>query len=152
MNAPLHEEPVFSISAVERDTGLSKDTLRVWERRYGFPAPLRNANGERLYPQHQLDRLRLVRRLLDGGHRPARIVAASIEELEDLVAAIRGANADPLAPERDTALLQFVRLHRSAELAAGLRQALLKQGLQRFVVETLAPLAAAVGGLWSPPL
>lgn len=148
MNAPLHEEPVFSISAVERDTGLSKDTLRVWERRYGFPAPLRNANGERLYPQHQLDRLRLVRRLLDGGHRPARIVAASIEELEGLVAAIRGANADPLAPERDTALLQFVRLHRSAELAAGLRQALLKQGLQRFVVETLAPLAAAVGEAW----
>ncbi|MBK8767339.1 MAG: MerR family transcriptional regulator, partial [Burkholderiaceae bacterium] len=29
----------LSISAVERDTGLSKDTLRVWERRYGFPLP-----------------------------------------------------------------------------------------------------------------
>ena len=39
-----------TIAAVERETGLSKDTLRIWERRYGFPEPLRDANGERLYP------------------------------------------------------------------------------------------------------
>lgn len=30
---------LLSIAAVERDTGLTKDTLRVWERRYGFPTP-----------------------------------------------------------------------------------------------------------------
>ncbi|MET1081887.1 MAG: MerR family transcriptional regulator, partial [Burkholderiales bacterium] len=28
-----------SIATVERDTGLSKDTLRMWERRYQFPRP-----------------------------------------------------------------------------------------------------------------
>jgi len=36
----------FNIAAVERDTGLSKDVLRMWERRYGFPVPNRDANGE----------------------------------------------------------------------------------------------------------
>ncbi len=40
----------LSIAAVERDTGLSKDTLRVWERRYGFPTPGRDTLGERAYP------------------------------------------------------------------------------------------------------
>ena len=35
----------ISIAAVERDTGLSKDTLRVWERRYGFPRPERDAGA-----------------------------------------------------------------------------------------------------------
>lgn len=49
---------------------------------------------------------------------------------------------------RDDGLLQLVRLHRSVELAAALRQALMKQGLQRFVAETVAPLAAAVGEAW----
>ena len=48
----------LSISAVERDTGLSKDTLRVWERRYGFPNPLRDAFGEPIYPLEQVDPLR----------------------------------------------------------------------------------------------
>jgi len=37
--------PGFTIAAVERDTGLSKDTLRVWERRYLFPVPGRDAHG-----------------------------------------------------------------------------------------------------------
>ena len=38
----------LTIAAVERETSLSRDTLRAWERRYGFPAPLRDANGERV--------------------------------------------------------------------------------------------------------
>ena len=47
-----------TIADVERDTGLSKDTLRVWERRYGFPDPTRDAVGERRYDDAQLLRLR----------------------------------------------------------------------------------------------
>ena len=38
----------LNITAVERETGLSKDVLRMWERRYGYPKPDRDANGERL--------------------------------------------------------------------------------------------------------
>jgi len=65
MNKPL----LLSIAAVERDTGLSKDTLRVWEKRYGFPCPERDRQGERSYPIDQVERLRLIKRLLDVGHR-----------------------------------------------------------------------------------
>ena len=54
MSAPLlpgeAAAGAYPISAVERETGLSKDTLRMWERRYGFPAPGRDAQGERVYP------------------------------------------------------------------------------------------------------
>ncbi|MGA0116507.1 MAG: MerR family transcriptional regulator, partial [Burkholderiales bacterium] len=42
--ASLADDALYNIAAVERDTGLSKDTLRVWERRYGFPAPVRDQN------------------------------------------------------------------------------------------------------------
>ncbi|MGZ8253883.1 MAG: MerR family transcriptional regulator, partial [Burkholderiaceae bacterium] len=70
--------PDLPIAAVERDTGLSKDTLRVWERRYGFPQPLRDANGERVYPQDQVDKLRLIKRLMDQGHRPGKIAECSV--------------------------------------------------------------------------
>ena len=54
----------WSIAEVERDTGLGKDTLRVWERRYGFPVPGRDRQGERSYPQDQVQRLRVIKRLL----------------------------------------------------------------------------------------
>jgi hypothetical protein len=74
----------LSIAAVERDTGLSKDTLRVWERRYGFPLPQRDAIGERAYPLDQVERLRIVKRLLDAGHRPGRVVALPLPALQQL--------------------------------------------------------------------
>ncbi len=44
-----HSGVILNISAVERETGLSKDVLRMWERRYGFPKPPRDDNGERQY-------------------------------------------------------------------------------------------------------
>lgn len=147
MNIPT-TEPALSIAAVERDTGLSKDTLRVWERRYGFPAPSRDANGERLYPQEQVDKLRLIRRLLDLGQRPARIIGSSTAELTEILETQRGKTLTPEQTEREQALLQYVRLHRSSELVSGLHQALMKQGLQRFVAETIAPLNDAVGEAW----
>ena len=148
MNAPTPPEAAFGIAAVERDTGLAKDTLRVWERRYGFPAPARDANGERLYPPEQVDKLRLIRRLLDHGRRPAGIVGASAEELAAMLDSCLCPQAAATAAGREDGLLQLVRLHRSVELNAALRQALMKQGLQRFVADTVAPLAAAVGEAW----
>ena len=60
-----------TIAAVERDTGLSKDTLRVWERRYGFPHPDRDQFGERVYPIEQVDKLRVLRRLMDAARAQA---------------------------------------------------------------------------------
>ena len=40
------ETPVLlPINAVERETGITKELLRMWERRYGFPAPQRDARG-----------------------------------------------------------------------------------------------------------
>src|SRR5476649_1324465 len=68
----------IGIGAIAHEIGLTKDTLRVWERRYGFPQPLRSSGGERLYPQEQVTKLRLVKRLLDAGHRPSKVLPQSI--------------------------------------------------------------------------
>ena len=43
------QKDLVSIRVVERETGLSKDVLRIWEKRYGFPLPERTELGERLY-------------------------------------------------------------------------------------------------------
>jgi hypothetical protein len=72
----------LSIAAVERDTGLSKDTLRVWERRYGFPSPHRDSLGERAYCLRDVEKLRIVRRLMDAGHRPGKIIGLPTQALQ----------------------------------------------------------------------
>ncbi|HXV07744.1 MAG TPA: MerR family transcriptional regulator [Burkholderiales bacterium] len=134
----------LNISAVERDTGLSKDTLRVWERRYGFPEPARDANGERVYPLSQVRKLQLIKRLMDRGHRPGKIVSLGLEELTGL-----SATAPRRAPgEQIEILARLIATHQLPELRRQLAQALMKQGLQRFVIDTIAPLNRAVGEAW----
>lgn len=142
-------EILHTISAVERDTGIGKDTLRVWERRYDFPQPVRDAGGERLYPDAQLARLRLIRRLLDRGFRPGKVVGASAEALESLILA---SNPEAPAPDADhdalAALVEQIRVHNCEGLRQALQQRLLREGLQRFVTDTVAPLNERVGRAW----
>ncbi|HRH92850.1 MAG TPA: MerR family transcriptional regulator, partial [Agitococcus sp.] len=65
---------LLPINAVERETGISKELLRMWERRYGFPQPQRDAQGDRVYPTEQINKLRIIRRLLDAGFRPSKVI------------------------------------------------------------------------------
>jgi methanogenic corrinoid protein MtbC1 len=46
--------PDYSIAAVSKLTGISCHTLRVWERRYNFPVPLRSPSGHRRYDRNQV--------------------------------------------------------------------------------------------------
>ena len=145
-----------SISDVERDIGVAKETLRVWERRYGFPQPQRDANGERLYPPEQVHRLSLVKRLLDQGYRPGKIMALDTNALSELgakpgagaaaaaAAAARGVN-DP----EIRACIDLLRAHKVGELRQRVSQSMLLMGLQRCVVELIAPLTGAVGQAWA---
>jgi MerR family transcriptional regulator, light-induced transcriptional regulator len=142
----------LSIAAVERDTGLLKDTLRVWERRYGFPVPNRDAFGERAYPLDQVEKLRVVRRLIDAGHRPGRIMALPIEQLQLLANEVTAAPRSMAEAEHEHVNLQtyldLIKAHKIDELRRTLSQALMRQGLESFVIEIAAPLNRMVGDAW----
>ena len=153
MNLTTSSAPGLPIAAVERDTGLSKDTLRVWERRYGFPQPERDANGERVYPSDQVDKLRLLKRLMDQGHRPGKIAEQSFEQLQALAEAGNGSTSPAPSEQRsDDALRPFLELiteHRVEDLRRELSMLTVKVGLARFVTDVIAPLTALVGETWA---
>lgn len=71
----------LSIGAVVRLTGISADTLRTWERRYGFPTPERNESGHRRYARAEFERLVLVKGLVARGHRPSEVIPMPDEAL-----------------------------------------------------------------------
>ncbi|WP_234814879.1 MerR family transcriptional regulator [Noviherbaspirillum denitrificans] len=143
----------MSISAVERETGLSKDTLRVWERRYNFPLPHRDEFGERSYPPEQVDKLRLIKGLMDHGHRPGKLVGADMKVLRALAArpSKRESPAVALEEERDDLvhLIALCKEHRVEDLRRELTQSLVRSGMYRFVTDVIAPLTAMVGTHWA---
>lgn len=138
----------LNISAVERETGLSKDVLRMWERRYAFPRPARDDNGERQYSIGDVAKLRAIKRLMDVGMRPGRLIDRSLDELNGLADARVEARRELAAPalERDViALLQSQDVQGLQRLLANL---LMTHGIQRFMIDTVAPLNHAIGDAW----
>ena len=149
-----HSQMMLSIAAVERDTGIGKDTLRVWERRYGFPTPSRDVHGERIYPRAQVEKLRIIKRLMDQGHRPGRIVAQPVEILQHLsrgIAAIQSHQTAKEGPAREDlqAYIAMLQMQDLEGVRRELQKTLAHDGLQRFVLEIVAPLTSMVGDAWA---
>lgn len=138
----------FSIGMVERDTGIGRDTLRVWERRYGFPEPLRNDKGERIYPEKQVRRLQRIRRLLDQGLRPGKLLALNEQDLDNLEADLYAEQATPLN-DSVAQLLGAIRQADIYRLGTLLQQQYEQQGMRDFILKTVAPLVKVTGEAWA---
>jgi DNA-binding transcriptional MerR regulator/methylmalonyl-CoA mutase cobalamin-binding subunit len=136
---------LFSIAEIERATGINRDTLRVWERRYGFPTPLRTPGSGRLYPDDQLQRLRLMKQLLDSGMRPGTLVQMDEMQLRRLIDNRSEAASLPAAVALLLTTLTGARRH---ELRNQLDELLQQLGLRDFLCDVVAPMNHAVGEAW----
>ncbi|WP_269532908.1 MerR family transcriptional regulator [Chitinimonas sp. BJYL2] len=138
----------LNISAVERETGLTKELLRIWERRYGFPQPARDAQGDRVYTPEQVDKLRLLRRLLDRGMRPSKIVGSETAELMALLERM-AQTQEPKTPNTDVdPLIDCLSRRDLGELQRYLQGELVVRGLRDFVSEFMPRANVRVGEAW----
>lgn len=76
----------FEISAVARLTGISPHVLRVWERRYGVVEPHRSDSKRRRYTQDDIQRLSLLKNLVDNGHAISSVARLGTAQLEERLA------------------------------------------------------------------
>lgn len=60
-------EPLFNLKAVVQQTGIPAASLRAWERRYGILTPVRKANGHRVYPRTEVEKLMRIKGLMAAG-------------------------------------------------------------------------------------
>src|SRR5437899_10744924 len=130
------------IREVVRITGLRREQLYMWQRRYGFPAPLRDAFGDRVYPSDQVARLKLIKQLLSEGWRAGAVVPLAESALQSMMGLAVEAPA-PLPGEIETAV-KLLGEHRVGELQNHLSKLLVGQGLRKFLEQTLIPLNEAV--------
>lgn len=147
---PNRSDVLMGIKEVADMMGVMTESLRAWERRYGFPNPSRNASGERQYSEAHIARLRLIKGLLDRGYRPGRIIRLEMDDLISLSNKV-GAGAPPV-PQDKQELLQLcvaaIKAHNGANLRSMLNGQLMSNGLRDFVIYTSAPLTSLVQTGW----
>ncbi|MCA9625982.1 MAG: MerR family transcriptional regulator, partial [Myxococcales bacterium] len=134
----------YSIRVVAKRCGISAHTLRMWERRYGFPQPARTGGGARRYSDADVERLELIGAALERGYRPHEVVAEDPEVLRRLTTRAPAALASGEGPSVEGAL-QAVATDDRAGLAQELRRAAAVHGPRAFVSRYLAPLVRGIG-------
>jgi methylmalonyl-CoA mutase cobalamin-binding subunit len=150
-------DPVeLSIGTLSSATGVPVDTLRTWERRYGFPAPTARTEGShRRYPAETITSVALIVKALEQGHRPSAVIGRDPEELRRLLAAT-AVRADPAhetspgsAPERVGHWLELTLELDGAGLRSELQLCLAQLGVLEFLEHYLGPYLVAVGEGWA---
>lgn len=61
----------YRIHVAAELSGVAAATLRAWERRYGVPVPRRSTSAYRLYTAADVEQVRRMRELVEGGVSPA---------------------------------------------------------------------------------
>jgi DNA-binding transcriptional MerR regulator/methylmalonyl-CoA mutase cobalamin-binding subunit len=81
----------YRIGTLASLTGVTTHAIRVWERRYQAFSPARSAGGARLYTDDDVQRLRLIKRLLSQGYTISQVAKLDMQELG------RRVQVDPLS-------------------------------------------------------
>ncbi len=143
------------IAVVAERTGLSRDVLRVWERRYKAVEPPRTAGGQRFYSDEHINRFRLLAEATRHGRSIRHVAPLSTDELASLVAtdaaerSVTGSYAG--VPELDVAVAESLRHIRSfdgAGLDRVLRRSLANHGLPAFLEQMVPHLMHSIGEEW----
>lgn len=128
----------YSIGKVSELTGIPRNTLLAWERRYELVEPQRADNGYRVYSEADVETLRRVNALVKKGHR--------ISHAVNLV------NEDPLGEARERASTS--RSEVALEIQRALEDRLLhfdRAGAEKVLVRTvLMSFPAAVDDIYLP--
>jgi DNA-binding transcriptional MerR regulator len=137
--------PLFTASEAEARTGVPAATLRQWERRYGMPAPARNASGYRLYSLLDLAQIGEMQ-----GHLRAGVPASRAAQLVRLDP-VHAEQAPPRTPAPAltaelVAALVASDLGRAATL---LSEAHARMTVEEVVLNLMAPALVEIGTLWA---
>ncbi|MFH1998638.1 MAG: MerR family transcriptional regulator, partial [Planctomycetota bacterium] len=146
----------YNMKAVSMRTQLSPHVIRIWERRYQAVSPGRTDTRRRLYSEVDVERLTLLRKATEAGHRIGQIANLSREELMKLIP------PSQFFMERDESTsaaesMDLISIERLIEAVMDYDEAALKEGLSRATVSLsrphlidriVVPLIVRVGDLW----
>ena len=135
-------------SEIERLTGFGIEQLRKWRQRFGFPPAQHDVSGRVVYARESIDRLMVIKRLLEAGLRPGQVVAKTSAENLKMAADLNLFKPTVVRSESTNAFIKLLKHADSEAFKALLRKRRAKSTMLDFVQHTIAPLMVGVGDAW----
>jgi len=76
---------LYRIGAVAKLVGIPEATLRVWERRYQVVSPPKSEGGHRLYSDHDVLKVTLLKSLTQEGHAISTLSTMDLSQLQKML-------------------------------------------------------------------
>ena len=147
-------EARYRIGTLARLTGVTTHAIRIWERRYNALAPSRTVGGARLYTDADVQRLRLIKKLLERGYTISAIATLDMAELARLApldaapSPAGGSESDARAQATVDDLLGAIAELDLERAGRTLQQASNAFSPHDLVTQVLAPALDQVGQRW----
>ena len=142
---------LFSISELQRFSGIKAHTIRVWEQRYNALQPDRSEGNTRYYNGAQLKRLLNIVSLLDTGYKVSHLCCMSDEQLHKLLdsqfSKLTSANNSDeyFISQVISAAMQFNELRFEKIFSNGI----LRFGIKETYIKVIYPVLVRLGLMWS---
>ena len=154
----MNNEAVYNIGVVARMTDIPENTLRVWERRYGFPKSVRTEGGHRLFSPHEVARIKWVKEQMNDGMQISNAIRALEQTEQDGLfpnlssnagfslpnAAVEEASSNVLQAQ----LLQALTQHDEMLANQVMREALASYSIEDLIFGVIGPLFTEIGEAW----
>ncbi len=141
---------VYPMRVVSRLTGLSADTIRVWERRYQAVDPGRTDGNKRRYSVDHVRRLVLLRRATELGHSIGQVARLRAADLRRIIG-----ETDPAASSQVSVYQAIIDDYMKSVLAFDLQgaDAVLTRSAaiippMQLTLQVIVPLMRSVGAAW----
>ena len=135
-------------SEIELITGFGVGQLRKWRQRFGFPPAQYGENGGAIYSSETVDRLLVIKRLLEAGLRPGQVVSKTAAENLKKTSDLNLFKPDVARSESTNAFINLLKRSDSEAFAALLRKLRAKRTMLDFVQHTITPLMVGIGDAW----
>ena len=155
----MSKKSLYAIRYVSQRTGLTSHVIRAWEKRYEAVVPQRSPKNRRLYSEDDVQRLQLLKKMINAGHTISQVAQLDSKDLLDLaqrsgavISRTRANNAMPsqtlAASEHCKACLSAVLNLDPNALERSFDQAAVELTRPTLLKEVIVPLFEEIGILW----
>ncbi len=137
---------IYSISDLEKLSGIKSHTIRIWEQRYGILRPKRTDTNIRFYEDEDLQQLLNVAMLNRHGFRISKIAEMSKEDLVEQVSSVSNVKFE-LDAQIDVLTLSVIEMD-EIKFARIFDNHVDQLGLERAMLEVIYPFMEKLSLLW----
>jgi methanogenic corrinoid protein MtbC1 len=139
--------PLYNTAAVAQRSGVPVGTFHAWERRYGFPAPYRDEQGQRLYSERDVQAVRWLHEQTRQGVAVRRAVSMLRQGFAEVPARPESSPTEP--DHLVDALLEALLAFNPARGHAVLGEAFALFSVEDACLAVLEPALVELGRRWA---